>query len=87
MGQSRRERTWSTPARTRYAWLREGTHPHDVPRQVFVLAWRRRSYCWFALVVEVVAGEKGPDRVVQRWVSVDVLRPVAADPNQVYGVR
>lgn len=88
VGQSRRERTWSTPSRTKHAWLREGNHPHDIPRQVYVVSWRRHSYRWFAFIVEAVEIEGATDPViVQRWVPVSMLRPVAADPNRIYGAR
>lgn len=41
MGQSRRERTWPEPTTTRHAWVRDGSHPHDVPRQVLIICWSK----------------------------------------------
>lgn len=90
MGQSRRERTWPTPRSTRHVWVRLRTaHPHEPPRQGLVVSWRRRSYRWECLVVLVddVAAHGEDPVVVLRWVAAELVRPVPADPNKIFGLR
>ncbi|GAB3582976.1 hypothetical protein [Calidifontibacter terrae] len=97
MGQTRAERTWPAPRGTRFVWVRGGRghagparHPLEPPTPGLVLAWRRRSYVWEALVVTAAEGEEPPDGdavVVQRWIPAADLRPVPADPNRAFGAR
>lgn len=88
MGQSRRERTWPEPASTRHAWFRDGNHPHDVPRQVFVTHWTRRDGQPWALIVDVIpVQDRHEPAIVHRWVPGDHLTPVPARLNKVYGLR
>lgn len=103
VGQSRRERTWRTPRATRHVWVRLRTahdpqaptpaskHPHSPPRQGLIVAWRRLSYQWQALVVLVddpaLDGRSGDPVVMQVWVDARDLKPVPADPNRAFGLR
>lgn len=88
MGRSRRERTWPEPTTTRHAWVRDGSHPHDVPRQVLIIRWDRRAGRYWALIVDVVSlpGSDG-SAVVHRWVPKEQLMPVPAQLNKTYGLR
>lgn len=54
VGKTRQERTWQQPRKTRHAWLQDGPHPNSLPRQVYIVSWRRTSGKWSALVVYAV---------------------------------
>lgn len=81
MGRSKRDSTWAKPRLTRWVWVElakaDKVHPLEDPVQGLVLAWRRHSYRWSALVVWVDDG-----RIVQEWIPAERLRPVRADPNR-----
>ena len=82
MGQRRIDREWPAPRNTRHIWLVTGEDRVTPPVQGLVVAWRRRSYKWSALVVRV--DESVPDgRLIQEWVPVERIRPVRSDPNHV----
>ncbi|WP_138443559.1 hypothetical protein [Sinomonas susongensis] len=88
MSRARRDRVWPRPRTTRHAWFKDSPEPGEPPRQVLVVAWRRHSYQWSALIIYCVDVQGSPDPVVvQRWVPAHQLRPVRADPNQAFGLR
>ena len=66
------------PRNTRHVWVL-GEDRLKPPTQK-VIAWRRRSHRWSALVVRVdesvVEG-----RMIQYWLRIERLRPVRSDPN------
>lgn len=81
MGQRKTDREWPAPRNTRHVWVL-GEDRLTPPAQGLVIAWRRHSYRWSALVVRV--DESVPEgRTVQDWLPVDRLRPVRTDPNHV----
>lgn len=82
MGQRRVDREWPNPRNTRWCLV---TAPADdrftPPAQALVIAWTRRRWVWWALIVRV--DEDGPDtKMVQEWVPLDRLRPVREDINK-----
>jgi hypothetical protein len=78
----RRER-WPIPRTTRHVWVLRD-HRWEVPWQGYVIAWRRHSYKWSALVAYV--DESDPERpLVQRWVPRDKLLPVRSAPEDLIG--
>lgn len=81
MGQRRIDREWPPPRNTRHVWI-IGEDRLTPPTQGLVLAWRRHSYRWSALVVRVDESVPG-GRIVQDWLPIDRLRPVRTDPNHV----
>lgn len=52
------------------------------PVQGLVIAWRRHSYRWSALVVRVDESQPG-GRMIQDWIALERLLPVRSDPNHV----
>ena len=76
MGQSRKDREWPRPRRTRFVWVSQSS-PQVPPKQGLVLDWRRQSYRW-----SVRTDDQGRPVVVQEWVEAERLRPVRADPNR-----
>jgi hypothetical protein len=54
----------------------------DEAPQGFVVAWRRHSYRYTALVTYVDQTPDGQDQLVQRWIPAEQLRPVRSDPNE-----
>lgn len=87
MGQSRAERTWPRPRSTRHVWVRlKAKHPLEPPVQGLVIAWRRRSYQWQALVIVIDASGEEPV-AIQLWLPADRMRPVRTDPNTIFGNR
>ena len=88
MSLPRRDRLYERPRNTQHAWMLEGEPPEARMRQVFILAWRRHSYRWSARVVYTVDVQGSSEAaVVQRWVPLEVLRPVKSDPNILFGIR
>lgn len=86
MGKPRSARTWPRPRSTRHVWVKLTKHPHEPPRQGLVVAWRRRSYTWEALVI-VVDDENPEPKVTMSWIKATSLRPVPADPNKAFNLR
>ena len=78
MGQRRTDREWPAPCNTRHVWVL-GEDRLKPPTQGLI-AWRRRSRRWSALVVgvdeSVVEG-----RMIQYWLRIERLRPVRSDLN------
>lgn len=89
VGQSRAERTWRSPTQTRHVWIRlSDKHSHQPPAPGLVLAWKRHSYAWSALVTYVDELRDGAEPVVvQRWIPAADLRPAPSDPNKAFGLR
>lgn len=52
MGQRRIDQEWPAPRNTRHVWVL-GEDRATPPFQGLVIAWRRHSYRWSALVVHV----------------------------------
>lgn len=75
------QREWPQPRNTRHVWV-IGEDRLTPPVQGFVLAWRRHSYKWSALVVRVDETGDGAT-TLQGWLPAERLRPVRADPNKV----
>ena len=50
VGQSRKDRRYTTPRTTRHVWV-QPDQPGVTPVQGYVLEWRRHSYHWTALVL------------------------------------
>jgi len=57
------------------------------PEQGYVLAWRRHSYAWSALVLTSGVDEEGRPTAAQQWVPAERLTPVRSDPNNGGRVR
>ena len=55
--------------------------------QGYVLAWRRHSYVWSALVLVASTDQEGRPVATQRWLSAAQLTPVRSDPNNGGRVR
>ena len=79
MGQSRRDREWPRPRRTRFVWIKSESSLVP-PVQGLVLGWRRQSYKWSALVV-YVQDHDGDTAYVQQWLPLERLTPVVSNPN------
>ena len=79
MGQRRIDREWPAPRNTRHVWV-FGEDRLTPPTQGLVIAWRRHSYRWSALVVRIDESV-AEGRVIQDWLPIDRLRPVRSDPN------
>lgn len=85
MSQPRRDRLYPRPRTTLHAWFLEGDGP---PRQVLILAWRSHSYKWQARITYSLPVKGDPEpAVIQRWVPMELLRPVKSDPNKAFGIR
>lgn len=89
MGQTRAERTWPRPARVKHVWVRglDDRHPLAPPSAGLVLGWARRSGAWRAHVLCLVDDGTPEGRVVAAWVDAGQVRPVASDPNRLWGLR
>lgn len=79
VGQRKIDREWRQPRNTRHVWV-IGEDRLTPPVQGLVIAWRRASYRWSALVIR----DSGDGATtIQGWLPLERLRPVRSDPNHV----
>lgn len=71
------DRSWPKQRHTRHVWVKQ-PGVHNPPVQGFIIAWRRHSYRWSALVVYVDAD----GRVIQEWLPADRLGKVPVSEHQ-----
>lgn len=81
---SRRER-WPIPKQTRHVWVL-AERRYEPPQQGYVIAWRRRSYVWHALVVVVNGTVEGSDQgwtETRQWYPSSRLLAVRSVPEDI----
>lgn len=76
----RKNERWLIPRSTRHVWVLRSQR-WEVPYQGYVIAWRRHSYKWAALVAYVMEDVEGKP-LVQRWLPRDQLLPVRSVPDE-----